>query len=88
MINEEEEEFLEALEQALGNMSVALKKTGYTRDHIKQWKKNIFFNKKVEEINEMSIDYVEDQLIKEIREGNVNAITFYLKTKGKSRGYV
>ena len=30
----------------------------------------------------------EDQLIKQIREGNLTATIFYLKTKGQARGYI
>ena len=33
-------------------------------------------------------DYVEDQLMKAIREGNVTAMIFYLKTQAKDRGYI
>lgn len=41
-----------------------------------------------EEANETTIDFVEQQLMKQIREGNVTAMIFYLKTKAKHRGYV
>ena len=37
---------------------------------------------------EATIDTVESQLIKACKNGNVNAIIFFLKTQGKSRGYV
>ncbi len=33
-------------------------------------------------------DWVESQLYKEIKKGNITAIIFWLKTQGKLRGYV
>jgi len=39
-------------------------------------------------VEDKSIDYVENKLIQEINKGNLSAIQFYLKTKGKNRGYV
>ena len=34
------------------------------------------------------MDYAESQLHKQIGEGSTSATIFYLKTKGKSRGYI
>ena len=36
----------------------------------------------------MAIDFAESQLHKQIRDGNSTATIFFLKTKGKKRGYV
>lgn len=44
--------------------------------------------KAYEEANETTIDFVEQQLLKAIREGNITAMIFFLKTKAKHRGYV
>ena len=41
-----------------------------------------------EAIREKRHDYVENALHKLIRDGNVTAIIFYLKTQAKDRGYV
>jgi hypothetical protein len=87
MITEEQEAFLQVLEQSLGIMSVAQQKTGLDSEVLKKWLKNIFFKKRVEKIDDICADYVENQLLKQIREGNTQAITFYLKTKAKGRGY-
>jgi hypothetical protein len=49
---------------------------------------DVLFSIMIQEVNEKTIDYVENKLIQEINKGNLNAIQFYLKTKGKNRGYV
>ena len=41
-----------------------------------------------EDIQETTVDMAESKLLTSINEGNVAAIIFYLKTKGKKRGYV
>ena len=42
----------------------------------------------VHDAREATIDHVESKLLKAINQGNVNAIIFFLKTQGKTRGYV
>jgi hypothetical protein len=37
---------------------------------------------------EETLDLAESQLIKKVKDGNMTAIIFYLKTQGKQRGYV
>lgn len=87
MITEQQEEFLKVLEQSLGIISVALQKTGVRSEELIKWRKNIFFEDRIKKIDEICADYVENQLLKQIQEGNTSAITFYLKTKAKKRGY-
>jgi hypothetical protein len=87
MISQQQEQFLDVLEQSLGIVSVALQKTGNSQEDYAEWTKNIFFNQRLKKIDEVCADYVENQLLRQIKEGNTQAITFYLKTKGKSRGY-
>jgi hypothetical protein len=87
MISQQQEQFLDVLEQSLGIVSVALQKTGNSQEEYSKWCENIFFVNRIKKIDEVCADYVENQLLRQIREGNTQAITFYLKTKGKSRGY-
>ena len=41
-----------------------------------------------EEADETTKDMVEGKLIDQIKQGNITAIIFYLKTKAKDRGYI
>lgn len=42
----------------------------------------------IEEEREALLDFAESQLFKQIKSGNIAAIIFTLKTRGKERGYV
>jgi hypothetical protein len=42
----------------------------------------------VEELSEVAIDFAESHLHKLIKDGNPAATIFFLKTKGKGRGYI
>lgn len=46
------------------------------------------FKKEVDSISNITLDFAESQLHKKIKEGDTTSIIFYLKTKGKSRGYI
>lgn len=87
MITEKQEEFLNVLRNSLGVVGLALQKTGVTREDFEDWCEDLEFKLVLDEIDETSLDYVENQLLMQIRDGNLNAITYYLKTKGKNRGY-
>lgn len=41
-----------------------------------------------DEITEENLDIAEAKLLTKIRSGNLTAVIFYLKTKGRARGYV
>lgn len=84
---EKQEIFLDFLEKSLGVISLALQKSEVSREEYESWLLNKAFKQRVDSINELSIDFVENKLLKRIREDDLNAIQFYLKTKGKKRGY-
>jgi hypothetical protein len=86
-MNERQELFIEELGRSLGIISVALQKTGISRDEYEEWGKNKLFVEQINRINEMSLDYVENRLLNLINNGDLSAIQFYLKTKGQKRGY-
>jgi hypothetical protein len=84
---ERQEEFLITLQKSMGVVSTALQNLHIPREEYDTWIKNNEFKKKIEKINELTLDYVENQLLKKIYDGDLTAIQFYLKTKGKKRGY-
>lgn len=86
-MTERQEMFLEVLNKSLGVVSLALEKTEIPREEYERWIQQNDFKKKVEDINETSVDFVENKLLKKIKDDDLGAIQFYLKTKGKNRGY-
>ena len=81
--------FLEALDEVGGNITAACMKAGIkSRNTVYEWMKKEYFKEAVDAINEASIDYVESKLMTAIQQDNITAIIFYLKTKGKKRGYI
>lgn len=80
---------LEALEKSLGVVTTACKKAGIGRTTFYEYYKNDpDFKLAVDELQDVALDFAESQLHKQIGEGNSTATIFYLKTKGKKRGYV
>ena len=86
-LTREQKDFLDYLRQSLGVVTIALQASGIKRDTYEDWLENPLFEEEVEKVDAYSIDFVENQLIKEIRNGNMSAIQYYLKTKAKDRGY-
>lgn len=80
---------LKALEKSLGIVTTACRNTNISRTQFYQWlKDDSEFKKKVDDISNIALDYAESQLHKQIGDQNTSATIFYLKTKGKKRGYV
>ena len=79
---------LEALEQSLGVVTFACKSVGVARSTFYNWlKEDEEFNKAVKEIEGVALDFAESQLFKQIKNDSTSATIFYLKTKGRKRGY-
>lgn len=84
----QKEKVLEFLEKNCGVISPACKGANISRFSFYQWlKDDKEFAEKVKQIQEASIDFVESKLYEKINDGDTTAIIFYLKTKGKQRGY-
>ena len=80
---------LESLEKALGVVTTACKTAGCSRETFyKYCREDEEFKTKVEDISNITLDFAESQLHKQIMDGNTTATIFYLKTKGKNRGCV
>lgn len=88
-LTDKQKKFLEALENSAGIVSTACKKMKISRQTYYNWKKkNEKFAEGVEEIKEGVIDFAESMLLQKIKEGDTTSIIFFLKTKGRHRGYV
>lgn len=78
-----------ALEKSCGVVSTACNAIGMARSTFYEWlKTDPEFKEAVDDIQEYAIDIAESSLLKNIKEGDTTSIIFYLKTKGKKRGYV
>jgi len=83
------EQMLEALEKSLGIVSTACKMVDISRQTHYDWiKKDEEYRKAVDSIQDSVLDFAESHLYKLVKEGNPAATIFFLKTKGKKRGYI
>ena len=83
------DKLIKSLQFHLGNIKKSCADTGINRSTYYEWYNNDpFFRQQVDDIHEGVIDFVESELHNQISEGNITAIIFFLKTKGKKRGYV
>ena len=81
--------FLMFLKEGKGIISYACGKTGISRQTYYDWiQKDEQFKEACNEINENMTDWVESKLFSKINDEDLTAIIFYLKTKGRNRGYV
>ena len=80
---------IEALEKSLGVVTTACKSVGISRQTHYEWlREDGQYRDAVDDIGDVALDFAESQLHKQIQSGEVSSTIFYLKTKGKKRGYV
>ena len=80
---------LEALEKSLGVVTTACKIVDCNRSTFyKYYNNDQDFKASVDELQNLTLDFAESQLHQQIKDGNTTATIFYLKTKGKKRGYI
>ena len=85
---EYKKKLLEALERSLGIVTPACKEVGVSREtYYRYYKEDEEFRTKVDDINEITLDFTETQLLKKIKEGSERSILFYMKYKARMRGY-
>ena len=79
---------LEALEKSLGIVTNALKISGTAKTTYHRWiNEDEAFAKDVKEVGNTALDFAESQLFKQMKDNNHSSTQFYLKNKGKGRGY-
>jgi len=82
-------QMIEALEKSLGIVTTASKQSGVSRSIHYQWlHEDEAYKEAVEDISNIALDFAESKLHKSIDNGSDTAVIFYLKTKGKKRGYI
>jgi len=79
---------IQALEKSLGIVTSACKVVGISRQTHYNWMEDAEYKAAVMELGDVALDFAESKLHKLIDQGNPAATIFYLKTKGKERGYV
>ncbi len=80
---------IEALTQSLGIVTSACKAVGISRTlHYNWYNEDIDYKKAVDEVGDIALDFAETMLHQRIKEQDTTATIFYLKTKGKRRGYI
>lgn len=84
-----DDEIVKAYELNMGNVSqtcAALKISRRTFYNKKEANKELA--ERLADVDESLLDMSESKLYEQIQNGNITAILFHLKTKGKNRGYV
>jgi len=80
---------IEALKQSLGIVTTACKNVGISRETYYKWmREDDEFRQQVDDIGDIALDFAESQLHKQMKDGSTSATIFYLKTKGRKRGYI
>jgi hypothetical protein len=78
-----------AMEKSLCVVSTAAKKAGIDRrTHYKWMQADPEYAENIKELEDVSIDFAESCLFSQMKRGDNAPTIFYLKTKGKKRGYV
>lgn len=87
-MDKKKELFLEALARAGGIVRTACEACGVGRSTYYRWRDgDEAFRQRAEEIAEEQVDRVESLLMRLIEGGDTTATIFYLKTRGRHRGY-
>ena len=83
------EKMIQALELNLGNVTLSCKAMNISRDtHYRWMKEDKEYRKAVKDMENAALDFAESSLLKQIAKGNPLATIFFLKCKGKKRGYI
>lgn len=81
--------FIEKMKKTLGNITASSEAAKINRCTYYDWyEKDPKFAAEIDSIMESCIDFAESSLLQQIKDGNPTSTIFYLKTKGKKRGYV
>lgn len=83
------DKLVKVYEKKAGNMTATATAIGVCRRTLVRWREaDPELDAMMNDIDESLIDFSESKLMESIQEGNLTAIIFHLKTKGKGRGYI
>ena len=83
-----DEQIIDALEKTGGNQAAAARALDCSRQTVwSRIQKSEAVKKAYDSVNEANLDRAENELMKLVDEGEFKAIKFYLRTKGRKRGY-
>ena len=80
--------FIEAYANSRFNISEACRSIGIGRSTFYKWGKGERFRRELDDAIQGKIDMVEAALVRNIQAGDTTSIIFFLKTIGKTRGYI
>lgn len=88
-IKNQKERFLKELKERLGLIMITCDATGISHSTIRNWAKtDPEFRDKLNDVGNYTLDVVEQSLLNKIvTEKDTTAMIFYLKTKGRDRGF-
>jgi len=87
--NTKKEAMIKALEKTLGIVTSACTLAKVSRSQHYHWlKQDPEYKQRVTDLENIALDFAESHLHGLIKEGSAAATIFFLKTKGKRRGYV
>ena len=87
--NSKKEAMIKALEKTLGIVTTACSKASVSRSQHYHWMNNDpEYKRSVTELENIALDFAESHLHDLIKNGSPAATIFFLKTKGKRRGYI
>jgi len=82
------EKLIKSMTKHYGNVTNACADAGLSRQTFYiYYNSDDQFKKEIDELEHHTLDFVENQLFKLIEEGSEKSIHFYLKYRGKKRGY-
>jgi hypothetical protein len=88
-LSHRKEKLLEACEKNMGLISYACAAAGLSRQTFYDYYRiDPEFKRRYDELEVRNTDMVELALMKKIQQGDTQAILFYLKTKGRKRGFM
>jgi hypothetical protein len=80
---------IEALVKSLGVVTMACREVGIARKtHYEWYNEDKEYKAAVDDVLDVALDFAESMLHKQIEGKDTTATIFYLKTKGKKRGYI